>query len=286
MIRAPNTLRAVSYNLLADQFAYHHTYCPPQALQWPHRIARILHQLVELDSDLLFLQEVEHRVYHQQLQATLDTLGYDSLYCSTRPNPEEDFGPVLAYRRDRLGLSHPESKRTCTFCSALNSWHPPAVDAPDDAFHGPLRTHGEGAAMAMLHTTTGPPSSAQTVVAVSTHLHWDPRLPDVKATQAAVLCSEVERFRKSMGAPDAAVIIGGDFNSLPEKRQPDAFDPKIAETGLVSGAYTIMTQGYMATDHPDHPVVRRALSSTSQVCLVCAPCLSTINLPCVTVSIS
>lgn len=268
MTRAPRTLRAISYNILADQFSHHHTYCPAHALQWQNRLSRIMHQLVTLDTDLLFLQEVEGRVY-PQLQTTLDVLGYDSLYCGTRPQSDSDFGPVLAYRRSRLGLCSPESKRTCTFSSGLLHWYAPAAGILDDEFHRQLGVCPEGAAMAMLYTRQGP--RGPVVCAVSTHLHWDPKLPDVKAAQAAVLCSEIARFRDDMGISpkDVAVIVGGDFNSLPEKLHADVFDPVVPALGFQSGAYAVMTHGYgMTADNPDHPAARRGLTRTLGVCVI------------------
>lgn len=210
------------------------------------------------------MQEVQ-RTHLNQLQSALDAMGYDCLYCSTRPDSDTDFGPLLAYRRDRLALLSSNATRTCTFSTALERWHPPAVAASNDAFHTPLHTHREGAAMALLSTKHHNPEHARRVCAVSTHLHWDPKLPDVKAAQAAVLCSEVQRFRADMGAPDAAVIIGGDFNSLPIKLQPDPFDPIVPPEGIVSGAYTIMTGGNFTPDKHDHPATLRALNSTREV---------------------
>lgn len=53
------------------------------------------------------------------------------------------------------------------------------------------------------------------------------------------------------------IIIGGDFNSLPEKRISDAFDEVPDGGTLVSAAYTLLTSGSIETSHQDHPSVRR-----------------------------
>lgn len=48
----------------------------------------------------------------------------------------------------------------------------------------------------------------------------------MKVAQAAVMCSSIAEFIQIQGGnlQDVAVIIGGDFNSLPEKHASDKWD--------------------------------------------------------------
>ncbi len=58
--------------------------------------------------------------------------------------------------------------------------------------------------------------------------HRNPKFPDVKVLQAAVLCEQVSQFACEQGGvsqpTDIPIVIGGDFNSLPCKYKPDVFD--------------------------------------------------------------
>jgi len=49
------------------------------------------------------------------------------------------------------------------------------------------------------------------VVVASTHIFWDPELRDVKLKQAQYLQQQIQAF----APPRAAVVVGGDFNSVP-----------------------------------------------------------------------
>ena len=70
---AASTLKAVTYNLLADKYAVSgfHSYCPARWLEWSYRLPRILKELDDYDADVMCLQEVGRRCpipdqnYHQ-----------------------------------------------------------------------------------------------------------------------------------------------------------------------------------------------------------------------------
>lgn len=65
----------------------------------------------------------------------------------------------------------------------------------------------------------------RSLIAAGVHLFWDPRWPDVKAVQAAVLCAELRSFADQQGGTAALpIIVGGDFNSLWRKYASDPFD--------------------------------------------------------------
>ena len=57
---AAGTLKAVTYNLLADKCALSgfHDYCPTRWLEWGYRLPRILDELDSYDADVICLQEV------------------------------------------------------------------------------------------------------------------------------------------------------------------------------------------------------------------------------------
>lgn len=85
-----------------------------------------------------------------------------------------------------------------------------------------LMQREEGCVMALLRHNI----SQQVVLACSTHLFWNPLFPDVKVAQAAVLCSSIAQFIQQQGysSADVAVVVGGDFNSMPVKHVSDKWD--------------------------------------------------------------
>ncbi|ETO24803.1 hypothetical protein RFI_12354 [Reticulomyxa filosa] len=96
-------------------------------------------------------------------------------------------------------------------------------------------------------------------VAVTTHLFWNPRFPDLKAAQAFLLSHALHRVMEDEWKLDLAaipVVIGLDSNSLPFKDVEDIFNPKLPKEGLVSGVYTLWTTGKLPREHLDHPCTR------------------------------
>lgn len=53
------------------------------------------------------------------------------------------------------------------------------------------------------------------VLVTNCHIHWDPRYKDVKLLQTVMMMEEVERLCAQL-PPSGAVILCGDFNSLPD----------------------------------------------------------------------
>ena len=103
----------------------------------------------------------------------------------------------------------------------------------------------------------------QRLVVGNTHLFWDPRYPHIKAAQAELACAAARSFiegRAVEGAPPPAFVLAGDFNSVPHM-QP-AFLPASQAAALPqplpakwgrSATYELLTQGYVAPGHPEHP---------------------------------
>jgi len=100
-------------------------------------------------------------------------------------------------------------------------------------------------------------NSQKKFVSISTHLYWNPKEPHVKSLQAYLLSQAAKDFltRHNLD-PDVGLVVAGDFNSLPNKTVPDAYDPIIPEGGLPSGAYKGLTTGVLTSLHPDHPCQR------------------------------
>lgn len=73
----------------------------------------------------------------------------------------------------------------------------------------------------------------RTLLLANCHIHWDPQYKDVKLLQAVMLAEEIERLAEKL-PPSGALIVCGDFNSLPD-----------------SGVYEFLSNGGIQGKHPD-----------------------------------
>lgn len=244
-------IKVITYNILANRYAMsgHHNYCPPQHLDWGYRCPRILQELGHYDADIICLQEVQQDAFTWQIDPWFKRHDYTSVY---QPRP-------LPYRMGNPDLQEGVVLYVRNSCFEVVAKH--AIRFEDHASGAAVRElmaeREEGAAMALLvHRTTSKP-----LVACATHIFWNPTLPDVKALQVSVLCSQIGQFCEAHQlSRDTPVIVGGDFNSLWRKWQSDAFDQvPLGVDFLTSGVYDLMSTGQLPVSHIDHPVMRCTL---------------------------
>ncbi|EFJ42310.1 hypothetical protein VOLCADRAFT_97721 [Volvox carteri f. nagariensis] len=279
-IPSPNSLKVISYNILAPKYASYNSYCPPQFLAWKYRRGGLLRELDHLNPDLLGLQ--------------------------VGPVTGPPEGVALMWREGVL--------EAVTSRQQLYSKMDPGVAGLPPGVAGTrpwskLRELGEGVLMSLFrHKPTG-----RLLVAAVTHLFWNPDFPDVKALQAALLCGSLSTFARTSAAasrrsrrsrvqknPFSALLFLPYFLlyeeptwSCPHKAPPHAPDARCArhapvrlETvemvevvevvemvemvvvscqmipiwvppgGLASGVYSLLSHGSLPPKHPDHPATR------------------------------
>ncbi|GLC57141.1 hypothetical protein PLESTB_001191800 [Pleodorina starrii] len=256
---ARNSLKVISYNILAPRYANYNSYCPPQFLAWEYRRAGVLREMDHLAADLLGLQECDKAFFRGELQGWMSQRGMcgEFLERSVGPVPGPPEGIALLWRDAALEML------TCRHV-LYGEMDPRVAGLPAEVAGSlpwsKLRELGEGAVMALLrHRPSG-----RLLVAAVTHLFWNPAFPDVKALQAALLCGSLAAFSREAatgagpgaGSVAPGVVLFGDFNSLARKWLPDRFDPQVPPGGLASGVYTLLTHGSLPPDHPDHPATR------------------------------
>lgn len=56
LLAGTQTLKVVSYNILAPRYANYNSYCPPQFLSWEYRQWLVLRELEHHDADVVALQ--------------------------------------------------------------------------------------------------------------------------------------------------------------------------------------------------------------------------------------
>jgi len=102
----------------------------------------------------------------------------------------------------------------------------------------------------------------ETFILCASHFYWDPRLPDIKSAQAYLFSKHVydvviNEWKISNDLTNVPLVFGVDANSLSGKSKVDDFDIVLPNDGiLISGAYSILRQGYLNKDHFDFPTKR------------------------------
>ena len=186
--------RVVSWNALAQVyvrstwFGWSPRPCLKQARRWKQ-----MHAIIDgLRADVLLMQEVdEYEAVHRPF---LEQLGFDGVYLQ-RPGSKRD-GCLVAFRRDAWELAAPPVE------VQLN-----AIAERD----GDERLKRDNVALAV-HLRSRPPS--RSAVFATTHLFWDPAMPDVKLAQARAVATAVLETARNAGVPCA--VLGADLNSTPD----------------------------------------------------------------------
>ena len=83
-----NSIRIVTYNILADQNAYsdndvnfmHASYVSPEVMHKKRRLPLILHELLAYQADVICLQEVDKQIYFNLLEPVLRHFQYQGVY--------------------------------------------------------------------------------------------------------------------------------------------------------------------------------------------------------------
>lgn len=234
----------LTYNILSEYYCTkkQFPYCEDQWLRWENRLPVILAEILQLDADVVCLQEVMPAVFEEELLPVLEEHGYSGNYVQKMAKTE---GCAMFVKGEKLG----EVQFDCLILADrfANTLGTAPAAFPVLSFNVAQRSE---VAQAATFTFNGVP-----ITVCNSHLYWNPQEPDLKAVQACLVMDWLNTL-----VPDHenhAVIWAGDFNSLPLKTKTDMFDKTIPPGGLVSGVYTLLTQGRLNLDHPDHPFSRQ-----------------------------
>ncbi|GIL59916.1 hypothetical protein Vafri_14576 [Volvox africanus] len=257
-ITCRNSLKVISYNILAPKYASYNSYCPPKFLDWEYRRAGVLRELAHLGGDVVGLQECDLDFFNEELKDWMALRGIRGQFLERPvgpvPGPSEGIAllwqdavfEVVEVRQELYSRMDPRVAGLPSEVAGTRAW-------------SKLQEMGEGLLMALLrHRPSG-----RLILAAVTHLFWNPAFPDVKVLQAALMCGYLSAFtREAAGTdgvlhgPPPGLLLFGDFNSLACKYLPDKFDPVVPPGGLMSGVYTLLAQGSLPPEHPDHPATR------------------------------
>ena len=209
----------MSYNTLCQHYATPkmYRYTPAWALSWDYRRERLKQQILAYDCDVLALQEVEAQTYDDFWVPVLEQHGYTgSFYAKTRAKTMQGRdsrkvdGCCIFFKRDKFRLL---ARDAMDFSSAWMKHK--KFQRTEDYLNRAMNKDNVALYLKLQHIQSG-----ETLWAVTTHLHWDPKFNDVKTFQVGVLLDHMEALLREEGPKrdprKAPLLICGDFNSYPD----------------------------------------------------------------------
>jgi len=180
------SLTVVTYNVLANKFALSgkHDYCGREFLEWGGRGSRIMEEILAYSADILCLQEVEKDMYTQHWEPMFQLCGYEGVYFS-RASQQRQGATESVEVVEGCALLYRASKFICRDIMTRRFADLIPASAPSSKFMDKARSLNEGAAIAVLACR----GCGTELVAASTHIHWDPKWPEIKAFQTSLLSS-------------------------------------------------------------------------------------------------
>ncbi|XP_055343222.1 LOW QUALITY PROTEIN: CCR4-NOT transcription complex subunit 6-like [Paramacrobiotus metropolitanus] len=237
------TLRVMSYNILADQYASKkmYSYCPAWALAWSYRKEKIREDIELHAPDVACLQEVAMGEFYQYFLDTLRMQGYNGIFSPKSrantmdtKNRQSVDGCAVIFRNDRFELVH-QHLVEFNQLAIKNVQLSKNADGSDDMINR-VMTKDNIALCALLRVTEAAVPSY--ILVVNAHIHWDPECCDVKLIQTMLLMCEVEKLLRQMksdfNVENIPMIFCGDLNSLPD-----------------SGVIEFLENGRISVDHQD-----------------------------------
>ena len=234
-----------SWNVLADSYVGgHQTYLEPSqhyALHWSHRSELIKDVLTRTYADIVCLQEVDH--FTDLFEPYLLSIGYAVVYVQ---RPYRNDGCLIAFRPDTYELVNMEQIQF----NDLSQRNEKYVTNMYDVYE-----KNNAGLMIKLRCKTDNKYNNRIFCVACAHLYWSPQKEFIKIAQAAYLIQRLEAFSRIDGSKNHfPVIIGGDFNSLPD-----------------SPVVKLVSQGFSAT----------AVTGTNQtaICTQISPTITSVQEP-------
>ncbi|CAH6721313.1 CCR4-Not complex 3'-5'-exoribonuclease subunit Ccr4 [[Candida] jaroonii] len=214
-----DTFTLLSYNTLCQHYATErmHKYTPSWALNWEYRRPLIQEEITNLNTDIICMQEVETRTYHEFWVPYMQKLGYKGLfYNKTRSKTMSDNdakkvdGCTIFYKESKFKLITKMNFEYNSACMGSDKYK-----KTKDLFNRFMNKDHVAIIAYLQHIKTG-----EKVCVITTHLHWDPLFNDVKTLQVGVLLEELKDVLKKFletnsieEVKNAPIVLCGDFNS-------------------------------------------------------------------------
>ncbi|MBN3302121.1 PDE12 phosphodiesterase, partial [Amia calva] len=252
-----STIRAVSYNILADIYAQTelsktalYPYCAPYALEIDYRQSLLKKELAGYNADVVCLQEVDKGVFFDSLSPALDAFDLAGLF---RIKEKQHEGLATYFRRSKFTLlsrhdimlsealvSDPLHRDLLETVSTNAALKDTLLQRSTTLQHIKLREIGLGClnsswcvSISQVTVLQSVKDASRKLCVANTHLYWHPKGGHVRLIQMAIALQHLSQVA-SEEYPGIPLLFCGDFNSTPS-----------------SGMYQLATQGSVSESHPD-----------------------------------
>ncbi|XP_033333947.2 2',5'-phosphodiesterase 12 [Megalopta genalis] len=231
------SFRVTSYNILAGVYSETgfsketlYPYCPQYALSKNYRKLLILKELIGYNADIICLQEVDLKVYEDDLVPFLSTLNYNGI-CNLKNESRE--GLAIFYNWDRF------DKLDSNFSII-------AHDTDSNDFNTTwLQIQNDNVKQMFVDRNTiiqaialKSKENSEILIVGNTHLYFRPNADHIRLLQAYYCLIYLQTFAQEtkLKNPECnvSILYCGDFNSSPE-----------------NGIYQLMTQKLIPEDYAD-----------------------------------
>ena len=262
--------RVVSYNILADELAMteKHNYCLNCDREWDGpsgRASRLISELEAYNADIICMQECSARHFGEFCSTFGPGVPFNTIegLSTERPSALAGFHHSAFLPSKRAAAEARTSVTGLATFVRPSAWKPLAVQSvrlgADSVARGhkgslseSLQAHSESVLMLLLeHVKSGVRLAVGNV-----HLHWDPRVPHMKAAQAELAARALAAFAK-VGGAGSALALCGDFNSVPHLQPeflPGDLGSSLSEASIAqchSAVYTLLSTGVLDAAHPE-----------------------------------
>jgi len=232
--------RITSYNILADLYAdsdYSRSVlfsqCPPYALSINYRVKLLLSEIIGYNSDIITLQEVDRKIFQNDLEPILDKDGLSGMFVKKGGQVTE--GLATFYRRDKFkqisfsSVFLPEAlKNDETFDYILSK-----VKGQDKLMESLTNRTTTVSVMVLEHISTG-----NIIIVGNTHLYFEPNADHIRLIQTEmcrlIISNKKLDIERENPQKKCSIIFNGDFNSTPP-----------------FGVLEYLTTGFIGSDHMD-----------------------------------
>lgn len=218
-----NSLRVISYNILADQYADSEfarsslfPSCPTYAMDIDYRKQLLLKEISGYNGDLVCLQEVDEKVFMRYLQPALRTEGFEGIYTAKGGSVTE--GVVLFYRLTKLRLLESQrlilSEELQTNVLFAEIWEQIRCS---EELKEKVINRSTGLQVSVLESVENP---KHVLVVGVTHLYFRPEADHIRLLQAGmslqILLQVMGLYQNKYPEKEVSLLFAGDFNSTPE----------------------------------------------------------------------
>uniref|UniRef100_A0A158Q7K2 Endo/exonuclease/phosphatase domain-containing protein n=1 Tax=Elaeophora elaphi TaxID=1147741 RepID=A0A158Q7K2_9BILA len=221
--------RVISYNVLANLYLdlkpkqedLYFPYCSKDYQNYEYRYPILLREIPGYQADIIFLQEVDERLWLRFLPEVMSSCGYDCYF--KKKGMKVNEGLVVCFRRKEF--RHLESHDIWLPDLLNTEAYPENVDITEllknnDELNAMFISKPAVIQLLALDSSSQFSKENGILLLANTHLYFDPRFEIIKILQALLCARWIVRVATDYTNRNPGVklhiLFGGDFNSTPD----------------------------------------------------------------------